>query len=207
MTPPKPPAGKAPVGNEAASLQTTRQMLDELDALMERMLALPVNELDDTAAPMPDVVRMPTVSATLTVLETPVADAPPEAPLEFEVSLRPSAFAGYVTDLAAPPADTPTWAGPAEPDPIPEEMIPPSVMSLPAPVLTPLTFQRRALGSLCLLPLVLVNKGFDKGAALLGRPGSFLRSQRGRHLLGMTGLGLLLAAALWLLKDWIGWTW
>src|SRR5947209_3050651 len=55
------------------SLQSTRQMLDELDALMERMLSLPVNDLDD-APPMP--ARGPALSARLTVLEPPV---PPKA--------------------------------------------------------------------------------------------------------------------------------
>ena len=30
-----------------ASLQSTKQMLDELDALMEKMLTLPVSDLDE----------------------------------------------------------------------------------------------------------------------------------------------------------------
>ncbi len=45
-------------------------MLDELDALMDRMLTLPVNDLDDAPSP-PAIVRMPAMSATLTVLEEP----------------------------------------------------------------------------------------------------------------------------------------
>src|SRR5881227_3988690 len=52
-----------------ATLQSTRQMLDDLDALMERMLAIPVNNPDDTADAPPGIVRMPTMSATLTVLD------------------------------------------------------------------------------------------------------------------------------------------
>ena len=55
----------------------TRQMLDELDALMERMLALPVNELDPAptpAAQAPQAPERPAMAATLTML-----DAPPEA--------------------------------------------------------------------------------------------------------------------------------
>jgi hypothetical protein len=67
---------KLPQGTEPETLQSTRQMLDELDALMDRMLALPVNDLDDSAPPPPDIVRMPTVSATLTVLEAPAVEAP-----------------------------------------------------------------------------------------------------------------------------------
>jgi hypothetical protein len=67
---------KLPQGTEPETLQSTRQMLDELDALMDRMLALPVNDLDDSVPPPPDIVRMRTVSATLTVLEAPVVEAP-----------------------------------------------------------------------------------------------------------------------------------
>ena len=56
------------------TLQTTKQMLDELDALMEKMLSLPVNELEDGSA-FPEEVVKPTAStlaATLTLLrETP----------------------------------------------------------------------------------------------------------------------------------------
>src|SRR5436309_15893108 len=45
---------------------STRQMLDELDALMERMLALPVNELEDGPAKL-----APQLSAQVTVVESP----------------------------------------------------------------------------------------------------------------------------------------
>ena len=63
-------------------------MLDELDALMERMLALPVNDLDDLAQEPP----RPTLSATLTVIDTPQAEK--EEP---------------TTSAPALPASPPTW--------------------------------------------------------------------------------------------------
>jgi hypothetical protein len=50
-------------------LQSTRQMLDELDSLMERMLALPVGDVDDLPPPR-DVPVAPTVKAKL----TPISD-------------------------------------------------------------------------------------------------------------------------------------
>ena len=51
-------------------LQSTRQMLDELDTLMERMLALPVGD-DEDLPPLPrDMPTAPTLKATL----TPIAD-------------------------------------------------------------------------------------------------------------------------------------
>ena len=47
-------------------LQSTRQMLDELDSLMERMLALPVGDVDDLP-PLPrDVPNPPALTAVLT---------------------------------------------------------------------------------------------------------------------------------------------
>src|SRR5437763_13199494 len=80
------PSAKPTPNGGAAS---TRQMLDELDALMERMLALPVNDLDDLAQESP----RPTLSATLTVIDAPQADR--EGP-------KPAA--------AVSPAAPPSWA-------------------------------------------------------------------------------------------------
>src|SRR5438067_3671383 len=63
------------------SLQTTKQMLDELDALMEQMLSLPVNDLEGAAAFPREIVKTPTpmlppaLSAKLTLLEAPAAVA------------------------------------------------------------------------------------------------------------------------------------
>jgi hypothetical protein len=47
MSTPPPPRPPGP-----ASASSTRQLLDELDALMQRMLALPVNQLDEPPAPV-----------------------------------------------------------------------------------------------------------------------------------------------------------
>src|SRR5277367_2906182 len=59
-------------------LQSTRQMLDELDSLMERMLALPVGDADDLP-PLPrDVPIAHPVSATVTRTRSSVLPAPDE---------------------------------------------------------------------------------------------------------------------------------
>jgi hypothetical protein len=205
-------SAKPPQGKEPASLQSTRQMLDELDALMERMLALPVNDLEDAVAPPRDIVHMPTVSATLTVLESPVEAEEAPAPKEPPAPPREK-FPSYITDLgAAPKTDLPELS-PFDANAIPEEVIPPSIMTLPAtralppPPVTPLRLPRRSLASLCLQPLLWFNRGFDRGATLLGWPGQWLRGPRGRNFLGLTGVALLVAAGLWLVKDWLGWIW
>ena len=57
------------------------------------------------------------------------------------------------------------------------------------------------------LPLLWFNQGFDKCTYLLGGGGRFMRGPRGRYFLGLTGLALLAAAGLWLVKDWLGWAW
>src|SRR5438552_5117357 len=96
-------SAKPPQGKEPATLQTTRQMLDELDALMDRVLALPVNDVEDTAPAPREIVRMSTVSATLTVLESPVPDE--EAPVQEERQLLRESFPTYSTELARVPSE------------------------------------------------------------------------------------------------------
>jgi hypothetical protein len=217
-------SAKSPPGKEPETLQSTRQMLDELDALMDRMLAIPVNDLDEPAPTPRDIVHMPTVSATLTVLEAPV-----QSEESFNRGQPPSAWAnfpGYSTDPVPAREDSgplphlvdPTFLHTAPPDtsesersPIPEDAMPQSITMLPdfsaeAPV-KPVRLPHRSLASRCLLPLVWFNICFDKSTLLLGGPGRWLRGPGGRHLLGLTGLALLAAAGLWLVKDWLGWTW
>jgi hypothetical protein len=56
---------------EASPLQSTRQMLDDLDALMERMLSLPVGD-NEELPPLPrDILKTPALSASLTLLDEP----------------------------------------------------------------------------------------------------------------------------------------
>src|SRR5207244_13738 len=97
-------SAKPPQGKEPATLQSTRQMLDELDALMDRMLAIPVNDLDDAAAPPRGIVRMATGSATLTVLEPPAEED--DAPAKQAPPLPRQSFPSYSADLAPTPQET-----------------------------------------------------------------------------------------------------
>ena len=43
-----------------SSAQSMRQQLDDLDALLQRMLALPINQIDETSPPAPMLVLAPT---------------------------------------------------------------------------------------------------------------------------------------------------
>ena len=80
------------------SLQTTRQMLDELDALMEKMLLLPVNDPDE-AVPFPEAIVKPALSATLTLLQAP---APVNVAPASHPALNPPHFVTPVR-MEAPP--------------------------------------------------------------------------------------------------------
>src|SRR5262245_63462643 len=80
----------------------TRQMLDELDALMERMLTLPVNEPEEERTKEKRPER-PAMAATLTMVETP--PPPPSAPPAPETKI----LVGRVT--------TPSYTAPEEPGP------------------------------------------------------------------------------------------
>jgi len=216
----------------ADSPNPTRQMLDELDALMERMLALPVNDLEEPLpAPPPP---LPALSATLT-------EAPPEPATEPEPRPRPpeprqsgKVLVGRLSpsytapdEPAPPPAERPafSYATPEDEEAIPSlpdrplwepaapPSSPPSENKLP-PLIVPKTPppakqypRRRSLFGWCLQPLVWINVGYDRSTGWLGVPGRWLRSNGGRMMLGYVGLGMLCLAAAWLLRDWLGWSW
>jgi hypothetical protein len=54
--------------------------------------------------------------------------------------------------------------------------------------------------------VVWFNGVFDRCLMSLGPVGRFLRSRTGRFALAVIGLGCLVAAAVVLFIDWIGWT-
>jgi len=289
-----------------ASPASTRQMLDELDALMERMLSLPVSDQEPTKAepPKPEPVKRPrakspdreppthsTVSARLTVIESPPGDFGPHSPdpeaHEERVSVR---FPGMlelppIAEEAPTFSPTPSWfdlpeeeteSAPAQESPAADES--PAVAEVPeSPVaemsavesraaaempptvevltkvaadlwlekpsessweqtstnaetettLAPLTpliapplpfgvqtpyvstpkLSRQVRSKLGYRPLLRLNRRFDSAMGWLGPLGRALRGRQGRNLLGITGLGLMLGALLWLAKDWMGWNW
>ena len=207
------------------SPNSTRQMLDELDALMERMLALPVNDLAEQAAAV-----SPPLSAKVTVVEA--QPAPVEAPRSSSAAATPPGKV-LVGRLSAPPSYTtemeeekprpkkkdkePRPSGEqimekqaslwTEPLPTPDEILPPLVVK-PAPAeVKRLRGKHRSLSGAAILPLLWINQAYDRATVVLGPLGRWLRGVHGRKLLGLIGLGLLALAALWLLHDWLGWNW
>ncbi len=220
---------------DGSALHATRQMLDELDALMERMLALPVNDLDD-APPAPRApVRTATLSATLTVLDPSAGAGPSPLSTSVTVSTVPAE-----TALAAPPQPPPpynpphfltlptsappaaAWPGPPSPpapapvpapfgprpEPLTPDVIPPTVLSEIQPLLADIPDHTPGVEAWLAAPLIWANQLFDAAAeAVLGQGGLWLQTRGGRAVLGVAGIGMgLLAAGLWA-KDALGWTW
>jgi hypothetical protein len=169
----------------------TRQQLDELEALMQRMLELPVNHLDDDARPPLDNIPPAAVLPASPPWPGPLADS--EAIREPRLDFLP----------ASPglPVDQPSHR---------EEQ--PAVLPFAMP---PAGLKRRkSIGRLfrprtviLLRPLLWINRVFDRTVGRLGRPGRWLRGAAGRTLLGWIGL-LCLAGALALgVLDLLGWSW
>jgi len=180
------------------TLQTTKQMLDELDALMDRMLSLPVSDGEE----MPPANEKPAVlSAKLTLLEAPVqptfphASPPPQMARENEVA-PPN-----------PPVNPPHFIPPPpSPPTLTNEVTPPSVK----PQLEPLLADTGADAApasprLSLLPFLWINERFDGVVNVLPGLGTLLRTSSGRGILGFLGIVLSAAALGWLLKDLLGW--
>jgi hypothetical protein len=190
------------------ALHTTRQMLDELDALMERMLALPVNDAEEAAPPPaqgadaprsgtpPATTKSRPLAATLTLLQLPADEAPPVPGSAVPRSATP---AKPLPPLPEVPAVAPA--------PLSNRVVPPAPRPSADELLADVPPPPTSHASWFILPLLWGNRLFDRGTLLLGETGAWLRGPAGRGALGTLGLILLAAAALWVMRDWLGWTW
>ena len=188
--------------------QDTRQLLDELDALMDQMLALPINEQQEnetSSSPPPAVV-----SATLTMLNPPPAPAPleelPEALPMTRQRVVEHEFDDQSSESVAGNYETPLERSALVEEPMPalaDVAAPPKVelLPLPAPIVSP----RWRPDHVSYQFLLWINQSYDGGTRWLGKPGNLLRSRAGKAFLGFAGLALLGLAAAWLAKDWLGW--
>jgi hypothetical protein len=196
----------------------TRQQLDELEALMQRMLALPLTapaedpsagEMAERSAPSLGSAARP--APVETVRAEPVlvrfSETTPELPVaEMPESRKPS----------------PTEAGCPD-EPLPDTELSAGTVAVMAPAVEPtrrteavpaggpkrsvLLEERRARIVAWRQPLLWSNRRFDCWTLRLGGPGRWLRSTQGRAVLGWTGVLLLAAALAWGILDWIGWIW
>ena len=177
------------------TLQTTKQMLDELDALMDRMLSLPVSDADDEP-PLPE--KPAVLSAKLTLLESPPA---PSMVAPTPIQQMPQLL--HTNPPVNPPHFTPP---PVQPTPLTNDVVPPSVMPQVETLLKSDSDEPAPLGTqLGYLPLWWINDRFDNAVNSFPVVSTLLRSQNGRGLLGFLGIVLSAAAFGWLLKDLLGW--
>lgn len=185
----------------------TRQLLDELDALMDRMLALPIEEADQLTPETAPAAAPVTVSATLTLLESSptVLETSPAAPSDLIESP-----VDYKVDATADPplpVEQPIAVGNSDEPvllPVISEVAAPTPIELAAPMEFESRWRPEQISYQFLLWL---NQGFDRGTTRLGLLGRLLRSRPGRTLIGIAGLGLLALALAWIGKDWLGWNW
>ena len=194
----------------------TRQQLDEIDALLRRMLALPPLAGDaatDSAMTPPVPAPPPNYPAAIREVpppRTPAAGDPvvqewrvglPQPPSvvawEKPVPLATLAEAPYHPieqsgPLYQPPGYNSPAAVPASgADPHPVVAAPTN----PAPPISPI-----------LWPLIALNVSFNILSYLLGPLGTWLRGS-GRSVIGWLGIGMILAAGVWAAGEWYGYDW
>jgi hypothetical protein len=175
---------------EPRPFQPTRQQLDELEALMQRMLALPVESPETKNPPESEALA----SSTLEKPEPPFSQDG-----EWSTSsalFTPAEPARLSLPLLAQTAEFATLT----------ESLPEPVETAPSPVEEPTPFvRRRPVLEWWARPLQWSNRVFDHCTLPLGESGRWLRSRRGRAWLGYSGLLFLVTAVAWSVLDWIGW--
>jgi hypothetical protein len=178
--------------------QPTRQQLDDLDALLQRMLALPVNSAEEPPPPpepesalrYPEPFSAPAGNVILSDPEMPLPEPP--AP-----SLRPVPALSEPLPLpVVNPVKPSERRGPVLP------AVDPSRSPLEA-----LAASRPPRPSFLVRPILGLNRFFDALLLGFGGPGRWLRGAFGRTLLGLIGLLLLAAAVALVLRERFGWTW
>jgi hypothetical protein len=190
----------------------TRQQLDEIDALLRRMLTLPAlpGEPVEAVQSSAPAVEYPAP----TVREVP----PPREPLPGEPVVREWRAAW------SPPASTPAsvvaWGSPAPTHP--PEAVAATPVPVPAPPAYPVGLPAEPLPYAAAVPgqppgasppaslpiqfLTLLNGVFNLLTYLLGPLGTWLRGP-GRNALGWAGILMLVAAGVWAAGEWAGYDW
>ena len=202
----------------------TRQQLDEIDALLRRMLALPPLAGEASAQPAP---APPTPTPAASTYATPtIREVPPARPPAAGEPVVQEWRVGWQQPAAAPLPSVLTWGAPvplatlaeapydSQPPAYPI-LSPPATHSPPAtiavPLGPPLSVPAQASPtapsiSPILWPLVALNVTFNIATYLLGPLGTWLRGS-GRTLMGWLGIGMILAAGTWAAGEKFGYDW
>jgi hypothetical protein len=192
----------ATTGNprRSATEEITRQHLDELDQLMQRMLALPVDGLEDPLdAENGADFRFDKASLGSSAEEVRTS-TPSHEPVPSTDATNQDEQLG---EFELVPESTPSQTAPESV----YESNPPEPSEAAGPVIQTFRPTRPPATPLPLRLVLTLNRAFDRCAGLFGFPGRWLRGPEGRTLLGWTGIALLIAAATWALLDTMGWSW
>jgi hypothetical protein len=196
--------------------ELTRQQLDELDALLQRMLSLPLSSPDD-----PSRVQMPAFQTPPLPDPTPVRSwrvDPPATAAAAAPHMAAAPIAAAMAHSTLPMTEPIAYPEPQNPflfrNPAPAST--PEPARQPAPITRSIPTNPSALAaapkltnpsvpavnqtppetvSFVLWPLVGLNWTVDRLLGLFGPPGWLLRSGFGKNVLGLTGIGLLLYTA------------
>jgi hypothetical protein len=191
----------------------TRQQLDEIDALLRRMLTLPPLTGDAAPPPPTSFPATPPVSEAIVRETTPPQDAAVrswrvEWPQQQAASPPPSVVA-WGSPVPKPTA-LPPWATNATPAaPPPPVAVPVVAAQPPQPVISTPPLAEPVGGdggSFAIAMLKLVNGIFDILCFLLGPLGTWMRGP-GRNALGWIGILMILAAGAWAFAEWSGYEW
>ena len=203
----------------------TRQELDELDSLLQRMLKSPMSSAEPAVSAKPSVAAMsPEAFAPLppNIKMFPPRSASSE-PLvhawRMEVPSVPTATVAVpsASRSVVPPAPYPYsmvfgQSLPMEAAPPPVEplnvALPRSSPGAAVPFYQPTASAAAPRShSLFLFPLVALNRIFDLLSYLLGPLGTWLRHPAGRSAMGWLGIVMIIGALGWGLADWFGVDW
>lgn len=185
---PNPDAIPEPDGNAA--------MLAELDALLERMMALPVSPSDDIdALPVRRTETPPDDMAIITVTEAGAQAPPPERGTPTVPTVSTATDDLYFKALLAEQHPEPI----RPPEPVAVHSTPPDLATPPLPSPAPEELAPPA-------PLAWPNRLFDRAMQPLGKPGRWLSGPAGRNWLGWSGVLMLVVVAGLAVSDYLAWT-
>ena len=186
----------------------TRQQLDELDALLQKMLTVPLAPVETPlpAAALSPLAQPPLPPSWLADPPTPMPApalaqlAPTEPPptLKFE----PPAAPASVPKVAPVPVPMPAPKQEAPAPSVPKVAPVPAQKVAPAPAPKPVTPAPLPPASgappvpLPAIPFVALNGLFDGICEMFGPPGRLFRSGFFKNLYGLTGLALIVYTAL-----------
>ena len=209
-----------------------RQQLEDLDALLQRMLSLPLNQLEAEAPPAPPPTYAPTPRP---VPPPPRRRAePPASAHAWNVPLPPggnaAAFNAWPAGIEAltsnatstvTPRQLPEPAPPARlrvttipaPEPAPAAPVQrlrvetPATIPIPPPAPTLLAMPAEAPLPFYLWPMGVLDRSFGGAFAAFGAPGRWLGMGSGKVFFGWCGLLMIVAAAAVGVMDYLGLSW